>query len=1620
MLLLFPVCHKPDHFSHLSPPKVRKFKTHLKSEIEVFVANIFLRVLESPNSPFEQKVLVLEALRALCADPQMLTQLFLNYDCDFDAVNLYKDIVHHVTRISAKACAPKSTVGNNNATKKSVDQELDLSRTGLEVLVVILRSFLKALGLPGGDDVFDESDGSSSLSLLRQSLKIDIGKEDAVADDSTAERQPSTNNDSDLSLDKSADSGENKFERSFSTGQASDVAGKIVDAFDKKRTAQQNFEIGRVKFKLSLKDGLNFFIKNDFVECDAKDMARFLYENSEELDKTQIGEVLGKEIDSAFIKVKAGDEEIDPEKGGNGFFLRILYHYVDRMEFTGLEFDDAIRLFLSGFRLPGEAQKIDRIMEKFAERFTRQNESVFPSPDTAFILGFSVIMLNTDLHNPSIKPERRMTLESFLRNNKGIADGGDLPEEFLTGIFNRIKEQPFSLKEDDEAREKVSKESSGDMYSLFTFEGPTIFGSSAEEKKREKYRKEREEMMAASEQLFKKRPAMDKNYSRKSSQETVDTNKLTDSVSPADVAKPMFDVTWGPLIGTLSQVLESSTNETSIALCLSGFVYAIRLSSHGGMSLARNTFVNSLAKFTTLGSIKEMKSKNIECIRTLLSIAIIDGEYLGESWSPILQCISQLGRLHLFASGLDSEDQFLQTESNQLTKISEATREMEENNGKAVLAAVNEVLIDKVFSSSVTLSARGVVSFIEQLIAVSEAEISGDTKKGISGFSGVNTPGTNQGKGAGSAHGMDGPRIFSMQRLVEVADYNMNIRPRLTWSQIWENMGNHFAKVGCNENAMVSMFAIDALRQLSFKFLEKPELTDFNFQRLFLKPFLLIMKSPVSREDVRELVLRCVDNIIRTLAHNLRSGWKIFFSILTLSSSDPSVKINTLGLAILQRLLDEHLDDLCPSSNTDGPVTDNGDDQAEATLSSTERSIRNANAEDFVGLCRASLSFVQVEESEKPLPIGLSMRALCHTACYADLIADKKVMPPVSGYQHSDPMAAGFTYEGLSDEESLEMAIWRPLLDGLAAGMCSSASSISGGVGCLVQRGSAMAMRAILLRHGKVFSVTQWSAILNYVILPAVQIGAESDSSPVTKISSESPSVSSLDFVGEPLPLPPMPDDEGLQKFASMTQSDETSPSRPLGTAELLVEASFADLRHGGDGDLSKAYSLKKKDSEKRIVHLQPFPNSWIATTAPIALGMLSDLIYTKFLGLGDNGREVLWPLVSSQLVRWSIGAPQEKVQLQTEEGDGYNDDGLMVDVEDWQPCEALVRIGCKEWSRVFRRVLDSVPELETTEAQAWLRSLSTSLSDTLIKNIELEENIREDIVESKLATLGIKNDTPKRSDSIRDGSTSPNNGNYLGMLPILKTRCIGSHCLQQYLSTFIDKFATFTSKEDISRLLDTLRQSRVACSNARKDEDLAHAFQESFFNQFGESNGVEEVEAALQGTSGGSGHRGSSQIFFLTQEASATKSSILLLSLLYCRRAPEEEERKSDYWDAEAFAEPLLMERINDVLTEFLSSEEKDGVLIDPNVWRSASESGGQVAYFCTSFAGVVVDILELILSLDEDKFNRHKASLFPVLCSLVRVQSGEIRHLVSDIFRKQIGPMIQVPDSEQRLIRE
>lgn len=58
-------------------------------------------------------------------------------------------------------------------------------------------------------------------------------------------------------------------------------------------------------------------------------------------------------------------------------------------------------------------------------------------------------MLNTDQHNTQVK--KRMTKADFLKNNRGINDGADLPEELLLSVFDEIASNEIRMKDEVEA-----------------------------------------------------------------------------------------------------------------------------------------------------------------------------------------------------------------------------------------------------------------------------------------------------------------------------------------------------------------------------------------------------------------------------------------------------------------------------------------------------------------------------------------------------------------------------------------------------------------------------------------------------------------------------------------------------------------------------------------------------------------------------------------------------------------------------------------------------------------------------------------------------------------------------------------------------------------------------------------------------------------------------------------------------------------------------------------------------------------------------------------------------------------------------------------------------------------
>lgn len=286
------------------------------------------------------------------------------------------------------------------------------------------------------------------------------------------------------------------------------------------------------------------------------------------------------------------------------------------------------------------------------------------------------------------------------------------------------------------------------------------------------------------------------------------------------------------------------------------------------MTLERDAYVQALARFTLLTAnspITEMKAKNIDTIKTLIMVAHTDGNYLGTSWLDIVKCISQLELAQLIGTGV--RPQYLSGPSTHRDTLDPSV--IGETSSQSVVVAV-----DRIFTGSIRLNGEAIVDFVKALCQVSLDELNGAQ-----------------------------PRMFSLQKIVEISYYNMG-RIRLQWSRIWEVLGDYFNAVGSNTNEEISFFALDSLRQLSMKFIEKGEFSNFRFQKDFLRPFEHIMKRNHS-PAIRDMVVRCVAQMVNSQAHNIKSGWKNIFSVFHLAAADHEEGIVDLAFQTTGKIITE-------------------------------------------------------------------------------------------------------------------------------------------------------------------------------------------------------------------------------------------------------------------------------------------------------------------------------------------------------------------------------------------------------------------------------------------------------------------------------------------------------------------------------------------------------------------------------------------------------------------------------------------------------------------------------------------------------------------------------------------
>ncbi|KAF0477927.1 Sec7-domain-containing protein [Gigaspora margarita] len=889
-------------------------RSHLKKEIEVFFKEIFLPILEMRTSSMKHKCALMSILSRICSEPQTLVELYLNYDCDREALdNTYERIVNIVSKITTTHTTINSTSGVSPSTNSDKDKDPNSSTTSLSSIstqstnVVPPSLDTKSIttsttsqshpNLP--DELALKYQGLECLVSILRSLvawcsnnKSSVDGIDYDKDESTRKSEETV---TDLALSQNSVTIQNTNKSSPSSSTmsmsgsyfsvSSDIKSAIPKAmddpeqFENLKHRKQVLQDGIKTFNFKPKRGIQALISAGFIpSTEPLEVAKFLL-NTEGLNKTMIGEYLGE-----------GETEN----------IATMHAFVDLMDFSNMNFVDALRHFLQSFRLPGEAQKIDRFMLKFAERYVDGNPTQFANADTAYVLAYSVIMLNTDLHNPQIK--RRMTKSEFIKNNRGIDDNSDLPEEFLTAIYDEIQNDEIKMKdEQDAALVQPTTPNSGGI-------GIANLGSAIVNVRRDF---KREAYQAASQEMANKTENLFRTMLRAQRRGVYTSSATFYSASHFEHVRPMFEVAWMPVLAGLSGPLQVTEDLETANLALEGFKLAIRIISLFDMELERNAFVTTLSKFTFLNNLGEMRPKNVDAIKTLLDIALVEGNYLKGSWQEVLTCVSQLERFQLISTGVDqtvvpdlfnarkqprphsvdngarrssstSKRSFSSRPTSQLTFAEDVA--IESRSSHVVVA------VDKVFSSSANLSGTAIVEFVRALSNVSWEEIQSSTMT-------------------------EHPRMFSLQKLVEISYYNMG-RIRMEWSNIWTILGEHFNLVGCHPNINVGFFAIDSLRQLAMQFLGKEELPHFKFQKDFLRPFeyILVNNTNVS---IKDMVLRCVQQMIQARSHNIKSGWKALFGVLSAAAKETNESIVIMAFDIVRMIIKDQFDSIV--SNTTYP-----------------------------------------------------------------------------------------------------------------------------------------------------------------------------------------------------------------------------------------------------------------------------------------------------------------------------------------------------------------------------------------------------------------------------------------------------------------------------------------------------------------------------------------------------------------------------------------------------------------------------------------------------------------------------------------------------------------------------
>ena len=841
---------------------IKHFRVHLKEQIEIFMTKVLIKILESEIFDYEYKKAILDVLMILVEDAEFIVEIYVNYDCDVNSNAVFSILINLLTKI-INGLYKKSKY---QSTFKNQEENLLVSTT-----LSFFNKFVENL------NKLVEKNEQKKNRIYNNNIQEE--NENAININTTI------NNTTTLITNINSNEISNADENS--ANNLIDVKDKIAKNLQLKKYLEKAIEVFNIGKSSS--GFLNYLEKEKMIYSEqsfSKIKSTYIDDINNNTIQNDYSKLLSPEEFTIINDVSSEEVSLEVYKNTNIMknpFLStinpLVYFIVteDKEKLPTLNYEDY------------KAFEVARFIRTNLKKLIRERVGDYLCSGKDFNKKALTYFINSfDFANQSLLEAMRVLFyelplageaqvidrvvqtfgEKFHKQNPNELKNPDfcyyLPFAILqlnTDLHRSEVEKKMTLKEFIDqlniGNERIDPKYLENIYNTIAIDPLVIPGqklSGSNKNKKELIQEEKKNIMESTFYQLNTLTNISSNY-----------NYVMGADN--DAIRNLLESSWSNFFSTYSILLAETTDGDIIKYI---FLMA-RTCGILKLNTAVEAYINAIIGITNINDNREIK--NAELIENLITFIRVNGQYIRTGWNIILETISKIDYY------LNTDKESIKEDLKHKPSMKNIEKEISINLQKKDILSkhITDMIYDGIFSKTNTFDEETIINFVTCLCAISKSELTEYYHK----------------------------RVFSLVKLSEVADFNI-FRIQVQWVKIWKLIGEHFVYVITHiVEQNIWQNALDNLKQIIGKLLLKKDLSIYNFQMDFFKPFIIIFKQTKGIPERGQFLINYIYFIVGQYGQNIHSGWIVIFNILkeALQRNDP--KMNELVLQTLQKISEE-------------------------------------------------------------------------------------------------------------------------------------------------------------------------------------------------------------------------------------------------------------------------------------------------------------------------------------------------------------------------------------------------------------------------------------------------------------------------------------------------------------------------------------------------------------------------------------------------------------------------------------------------------------------------------------------------------------------------------------------